>query len=585
MKKIFLIVSLFGTLISAFAQNNNTRVIDDRRDNNTFISGNTFQIQDNRGTTTTTTTGNNPPAAPVNLSRQKAINEYLLSLSGSETLTAMTRTPYADDPLPDIIVNDAGEAFILTSVPKTIKDNDDPIFLTSTVQNIFPGAIVYADQNLADGHPTLVGFSYGTVDLRIDFNNGGTFYLKDVRNDEGSVYSAIYQMLDSTNDQYAPPVNLSSKEETFSSVSKMLWKLGVDASYLENSIKVNTETSHNETKIVKIQDFTQKYYTVSIVPYDDQNLYKYFGEDFTLDEMKRKFSSGKPMAVISSVTFGRRIYGIDEYYSEDFSFKGDESVSVKVAGIGASAKSEHSISRNSMSHETRLQILGGSAEPMKWVNIDSMSVKRALSQEGALKIGPGNQGTVLSFSANYLITRKEITTRATGNYNETSYVKCPKSVRVEVKNEADCLPDCVKFRLFYNVLVVTGDAENGYQYDILTGPEADGEKSWLHSFDYKYSKGKKNAYTIPDSKCLRSFDLGDVTIKNCFIFGPVYYTIRSKTSNASNHWVQNESGYFDLNGDHLSVYLSGSALAGGKGVHIHSKTDPLPRGWYSRNDH
>ena len=563
MKRLVMLLLLVAMIVPVSGQN--TRSI---RQRGTAVR---------RSTTTETTTqntGGRPSTSTTSTSsssREQEVNSFLRSLAKNENVSVLTKTPYGDKAMPKIIVNDAGEAFMLTTKTVNVTDPASEDIFTND-ENIFPGAIVYADKNLADGHPTLVGLSYGTVDLTINFDTGGKTTYRNIKNDLGTINDTRYKMLRELTGNYAPPVGAASSEESYSSTSKMCLKLGVDANYLKNSVKVNTSTTNEESKIVKIQDFTQKFYTISISEYDDQNLYRYFG-NVTAQQLKNKLE-GKAIAVISSVTYGRRIYNIDEYYSSDFNFTGSQSVNAGTGSFKINATSEQNITKNSKSSSNRLVILGGSQAPAQNV-MRGMTARQALAQEGSLMIGPSNQGVPLSFRARFLSSRKFLMSKPTGSYNETSYVKCPKIVRVKIWNQANTVSDGVKFRLFYNVIAVKGNAQSGYTYQLIKG-NGQGEDSYKDSFDRKFGWKKGVEYTLPHSDALKG--VSGYTVDDLYVVGPVYYTIRSHTA-AGQNWHQDSNGYFDISGGSLYVRMDGNALAGGKGVYIHSATDPKPIGY------
>ena len=83
-------------------------------------------------------------------------------------------------------------------------------------------------------------------------------------------------------------------------------------------------------------------------------------------------------------------------------------------------------------------------------------------------------------------------------------------------------------------------------------------------------------YTLPHSDALKG--VSGYTVDDLYVVGPVYYTIRSHTA-AGQNWHQDSNGYFDISGGSLYVRMDGNALAGGKGVYIHSATDPKPIGY------
>ncbi len=507
--------------------------------------------------------------------REQAVNSFLRKMASNESKQALLKTPANDEKLPKIIVNSQGEAFILKRVKKdfTSPDNED-LFASNT--SIFPGAIVWADTDLADGRPTLVGLSYGTVDVEVDFNTGSKAYKRNVRNDKASVNDAIYSILGGVKASYEPPVSISSNETETSSLSQMSMKLGADVKYLQNKVGVDTKTTNSESKVIHVQDFTQKYYTVSITPYADNELYKYFGSDVTEASLRAKIGN-KPVAVINSVSYGRRIYYFEEYKTSDFSFSGSEKASMKIGGFEANAASSQDITKNSKSSKKWMFIDGGSQKPAQEV-MNGKSAKKALAAEGTLTIGPGNQGIPISFTAQFLASRRNIAAKATGTYYETSYVKCPKTVRWEIKNKANTAGDCIKFKAMYNVICVTGNAKDGYSYEVIEG-KGSGDESFADYIENKYSNNTQKTRTMPTSD-IEKYKLKSgkkVKMANCYVLGPCYYTIRSKTADVAGvKWHQDEDGWFDVTGGSVKVSMQGSALAGGKGVYVHSSSSPNP---------
>ena len=562
MKRLFLIlaaIAVFGVI--ADAQGSRNKLIKKiQRDK-------PVSVADNPGTATAGSS-----------SGKQAVNEAIkAAVAGHENITALTKTPLSDGNLPKVIVNNQGEAFILTTKTNTIKDGGNPDMFAADQSTIFPGAIVYADTYLADGRPTLVGLSYGTVDLTIDFDNGAITEKRGVRNDLSSVRSAINEILRSGQAGYAPGVQFNSVVKSFTSTSKMCLELGMDVKYLNNQVKVDTKTTNSESKIVNVQDFTQKYYTVTVTPYDDQNLYKYFG-DVTPEQIKSKLS-GKSIALINSVSYGRRIYHFEEYKTSDFSFTGKQSAKASVGGVNISTYGAEDISKSSKSSHDWLFIQGGSSKPAADV-ANGKSVREAFNSEGSLQIGPSNQGIPIFYTAIFLVNRRAISAKSTGTYTETSYTKLPKSVRWEIKNRANTAGDCIKFKAMYNVVEVTGDVQNGYKYEIIKG-SGSGEESYADYIENKYSNNTQKTRTMPtgDIEKCKNKKGQKVKMDNCSVLGPVYYTIRAKTADVKGvKWHEDEAGYFDVSGGSVKVYMNGSALAGGKGVYVHSDTKPMPSG-------
>lgn len=494
--------------------------------------------------------------------RRDAINNGFSGQVSRDNATALTRTPLADEALPSVIVNRNGEAFILENTTRKADVSGEEMFAMPN-SGIYPGALVYADKDLADGKPTLVGLSYGKVTLYLDFDNGKQAYKEGVINDAAHVREAINELLRQNGGTYAPPINLNAKKTTYSSTSKMALDLNVSAKFLGATANVDTKTSSTETSLVEVQDLTQAYYTVTAVQEPDKS--KYFGDDITWAKIQEKINQNGPIAMINSVTYGRRAYKFYEYKTSDFNFTGSQSGSY--SSVSATAKED--ITRSSKASKEWMYIKGGNSAMAKEI-LTGSEINAAAA--GNLEIGPNNQGVLLTYTASFLASGRHCTANTSATYNETSYIKCPHTVRWEIKNRANAAGDCIKFKAMYNVIAVTGDATNGYSYRIIKG-NGTGEAGYADYFENHYSNGTKKTRTMPTG----DIEKKGVKLENCYVYGPVYYTIRSQTAKGQK-FHEDEAGYFDVNGGSVNVYMNGSALAGGKGVYIHSETSPRPIG-------
>ena len=525
---------------------------------------------------TASRSGGSSSQASASQDRAKAINNGFENRYSYDRKDALTKTPVNDGPLPKIIVNTAGEAFILSTTTKNVVDQGGPEMFAADITSIYPGAIIYVNSDLANGKPQLVGLPYGTVDLKIDYNTGGQTTKYGVINDPGKIQTAIYQLLEAK-DTYVQPANMNSTSTSYTSISKMAIDLGVDSKFLGATVKVDTKTTSSNSKIVEVQDFTQKYYTISVIPNPDKSTY--FGKDVTWDHILNKINqNGCPLGMINSVTYGRRAYVFNEYVTSDFQFKGNQSGSYS----GTTVTSAQDITKSSKSSKEWMYMMGGSASSAATV-LGGSKIKDALAKEAELKIGPSNQGVPICYTAVFLASGRGITAKATGQYTETGYVKCPKTVRWEIKNTAYAAGDCIKFKAMYNVIYVFPDGKDAdgnvkYNFEVVTG-KGSGEKRFADYIENKYEKGTKKVRTMPTNdieKCTTPSGRR-VNIDNCYIYGNVYYTIRSQTAKGQD-CSEKESGWFDISSGSMYVEMGGSALAGGGGVHTTGKCDPKPMG-------
>ena len=503
--------------------------------------------------------------------RKKFFNEGFEKYENKDNAKALTQTPLQDESLPEIIVNKRGEAFILTTKRVSDETYNEDIFVMPTKTDIYPGMLVYADTDLADGHPTPVGLDPGTVTLYLSFDNGGNSTRTGVINDADHVMQAIREMLRENSGQYTPPMDASLRSKTYSSSSKMAFDLNVSAKFLGGSAKVNMETTSSETTLIEVKDYTETYFTVTAKLETDKS--KYFGEDVRWFQVEDKINKHGPIAMISSVSYGRRAYWFKEYKTKDFSFKGSESAGY----AGSKASSDQEITERSESSDEWMYIKGGGAALAKEIFKGEKAIREAISEAVGEKIGLNNQGVILTYQTKFIASGRDCKTFSTASYNETYYQKCPKTIRVEVKNRALTAGPCIKLKVMYNVLQVTGNERSGYKYRIIRG-RGDGEDGFADYKEFLLDNDTKKSASLPLSDIEKNYK---ADLDKCYIFGNIYYTVRSKTHDAAGvKWHEDENGWFALNDvvdGQIMVYLNGSSNAG-KSVYVHSDTTPLPIG-------
>ena len=120
------------------------------------------------GQTATNQTSSDQSAAEKDKARKDEINQYFTNNASKDNAKALTINVTSES-LPPYIQMGTKALELVTETVK-VNDQSDQIF-AANYENIYPGAIVFADANLANGDPTLA-FDGGTVDLRVNFNTG-----------------------------------------------------------------------------------------------------------------------------------------------------------------------------------------------------------------------------------------------------------------------------------------------------------------------------------------------------------------------------------------------------------------------------
>lgn len=436
-------------------------------------------------------------------------------------------------------------AYELKTQRHTLNDSKQEIF-ADNLENIYPGAVVFADADLASGSPTLVGLDYGTVTVRVDFNTGKSSTRTGVKNSADAVQEAIHSILREA--QYKPSVNLNYKKSYASSVSEMAVNLNVSASFLKVKANVKTAVTNKESSITEVEDYTQKYYTVSITQESDKS--KYFGNSVTGTDVQNKLKKA-PLAIITSVTYGRRAYRFKDFSSSDFSFKGNESVSA----YGQSASSTQDIARKSKATNEWLWISGGDANSSSQI-LKGSSINTAISS--ALQFNANtNQGTPLYYTVRYLATGKIATIKSTGDYYTVEYVPMPKMVTCTFRNNCSRLLGAgLIVRLDYKIAKFS---PRGGKAVISTprGVIQPYSRAWEKELDFSVN-GTTKTITL---------DLQEGE----YLDGPIRLQIRCKYS-AAESWHNDLIGFIYPENGVIDLDIRGKIARGGVAAHIGEKS-------------
>ena len=380
-------------------------------------------------------------AAEKDKARRKAINDYLLNeMFKLENPKNLIRDIKGSS-LPQTVV-EGGVLYELREISHNVDEKDGDIF-TEDNNAFYPGHLLVADKNLANGNPIPVaGLGTGKVDISLDIDTGGNkFVMEDVPMTFGEVQKAVQtlvrQMYNSNG--YKQPARLKSITGDYSSKEEIAIKAGCDLKFAAQfSSSVSTNQSH--TTITHLDDLSQVYYNVVVTPADNDysNL---FGPDVTVDDVKNavKRYNGAPFVFISQVSYGRRLYKFSEYNSSDF--KLDASVSASYSG--ASFTSTSNITRNSTASNVTVYIRGGDPSLGSGLIQDKATVASVLAKydnngsNSALTMNQANQGISMSYKTTYLGSQQTCQRSTTGNYKTAEYRKCVNSLYFKVHAKVD----------------------------------------------------------------------------------------------------------------------------------------------------
>ena len=470
------------------------------------------------------------------------------SIRDMENLAALTVPAPSVANLPSVIQSN-GKAFVLTRETHDARRSMDEVFATN-YENIYPGAIIWANEALANGDPTLVGLPAGKVTLRVDFNTGNkSSKVTGVINTADEVQDAIYRLVQNAN--YRPSPSFNYKSFYSSSAEEMAVSMKANLGFLNNKANINTKYSKSETHVYKVEDYSQKYYTVSITQEADKS--KYFGEKVIwgdILEALRSMDNQVPMAIITSVAYGRRAYKVYDYSSRDFKFSGSENVKL----YGQSLGSTQDIAENSETKNIWMYLDGGDVESSGSI-LKGDDINTAISTK--LAYNPSsNQGVPLWYTVRFLATGNTVTIKTTGEYTSYSYQELPTAISVTLRNNCTHVAGAgLKMRLDYRVFKF--DA-NGNKI-VIPAENTHVENGYTRYVEGNYGFGEEKTFLLP--------------LKNGeFIDGPIRFQVRCKTT-SEGKWhndivdliLPDQKGIIDIN-------VHGAIRPGGQDAYVHSSS-------------
>jgi thiol-activated cytolysin len=312
------------------------------------------------------------------------------------------------------------------------KNFDDVAILQPTQGVIYPGALVFADQNLVDGMPRpLTGLARAPIDLRLDLPglfDEGSFTIANPT--DGKVQSAVNKSLNFWNNTsnykegYVNPSRSVYNSTIAYSSEQLAMQLGFNAKWASGDASAQFKYSTSNEKTVAVVMFKQVFYTVT---YDAPNLPEgFFDASVSLDEARETFSAANPPAYVSSVNYGRIIMFRME---TDKSVTGVEAEAALKYGTGAfsvggemKTKYDKILSNSSITVVT----MGGNAE----VAAESVSAKSAADLMPIIKgknavYSKNNPGVPIAYTVKFLKDNTIAKMGSTTDYTTTDCQELP----------------------------------------------------------------------------------------------------------------------------------------------------------------
>lgn len=472
-----------------------------------------------------------------------------------ENGTSLTRGLPDAPSLPGKIVSD-GTIYLLKTKMVSVDQKSEEIIYDEYPSSIFPGALVYCDQELANGSPSLVHLDRGecTVTMANLINKGYTTrtYVPSFSTTHDAMSEMITEMFKA---DVRPSISLLDKATAYTSTNKMSLDLGVDASFLGNKANVKFEKSSSSTNIISVINFTQSYYTLTLDEVTDVSTY--FAENVTPSMINDAIKKRGPIGIITSVTYGRRAYFFREYKTSSSKFSAQESAKI----MGQKVSSSQEIADEMTSTNSWVYIGASEAEQSGRVLLNMTDEGFRSELASNLTLVRGQAAVPIAYTVKYLGSGNKCTTKVTGEYTETEYRAVPKSVHIKIycKCSTNC-SDNVKVQFYYNTMKI--DENGNCSRVIIPSKQSDYNRFGGYRYDsctMSHNTEKSFELPIPNGE---------------YIDGKVHVYVMSKTTVGADY-MDKQNGWMDPmdpNGEPgvIDFRIYGEAVKGRTYVHSSS---------------
>ncbi len=423
-------------------------------------------------------------------------------------------------PVKDRQQNNNG-VIICTKTRRSLNKNlSEVAILSPTAGVVFPGALVLADQNLTEGHPTPIALPRGPAILNVDLP--GLENPSETLVPAGSnVLHFLNAKLEEWNKQAVSHGYINAARsfiqttQAFSSQQVSL-DLGFNSKWASGSASAQINSSSTTESSVVVAYFKQVFYTVWMdTPFAPSDA---FGDGVTLEAARRVFTASHPPAYVRSVDYGRILMvkmetsAVDTAFNLKGAFEQATQGGVTVGG-NLDAKYKDIISNASF---TALALGGGAETPVQIFSGGAASGLQGLQdyiRKDAL-YRRDNPGLPVAYTVAFLKDNEFARMGFTTDYTDTECVKYPNgfvkfqhSGAYVAKFEADWVEPDSYGNYSQNRIWESGQKTVGYTHQVDLPGDAQGIrlKAWAATglvWD-PWGEIMNVALSGPDNKCYR----------------------------------------------------------------------------------
>jgi thiol-activated cytolysin len=337
-----------------------------------------------------------------------ALNAYVKALDYDPRVLLATAPSGSVEVLPAKERSPTGKGVILCTNERVSLDKklDEIVILNPTGGTVFPGAVVRANRNLADGKPDAVTLPRAPITVSIDLPGLAERGMRQVLPTHSALQVGVQEML-ALWERDAASTGYVNAGRSFQTVAKaysseqMSLDLGFRAEWSSGAVRAKLRVEGNTESSVAMAYFKQVYYTVSIdKPASAAAL---FADGTTAAELAAAgIDRDNPPAYVASVDYGRIVMIRMESQASHLKADIEGALDQATSGKKVSAELQAKYDKIKQSSTFTAIVLGGNpGTSARIVEPADVSQLRSIIEEGAI-YSRSSPGAPVSYVVNFL---------------------------------------------------------------------------------------------------------------------------------------------------------------------------------------
>jgi thiol-activated cytolysin len=372
-----------------------------------------------------------PPAAAQAGKDGAAINRYISGLQYDPHRILTVTSNGARTAMPGLEKGKDSVIICTTKQKPLNKDLEEVTILSPSANTLFPGALVRANRNLAEGRPDLVTLARAPITVSVDLNGLEIDGQAKIADPTLTTVRAGLQKIQETwfNKKLGQAARFTYEMAKAYTSEQLAIALKINSkSAMGTLFKVDSSAAMAAERSVTVALFKQTYFTATFDPPADAA--DYFTTQVTEAQVRSRFDAANPPAYVKSMDYGRIILvRMETASSED---EQDLNAALQFATGGTDGpKMESALQekyRRILANSTfTVLILGGNATDATKLLDGGKATGEALYKliRGSAKFDRNNPAYPIAYTVNFLKDNSLATISLSTDYTETSCTEYP----------------------------------------------------------------------------------------------------------------------------------------------------------------